>query len=768
MPTVGTLARLLGRLPLGGLLLLLTAAAIVPLLVLVTVLIVRTAQTERTAVSRGLSDSARAISIAVDRDIIGTLTTLRALGASRSLAAGDLTRFRDQVGRVLTSQGEAGWVNVRLAGADGTQIFSAREVGAPSPDPEPRSLQQVIATGRPAIVDVYTNPVTRDFIWGIRLPVVLEGAVRYVLTATVSPHAMREALASHQGLADRVAVLYDRNDVIVYRTLNADRLIGSPITPKLAAQSRAEASGVVDDVNREGTPIRTAFYRSSFSGWGVGIGVPHAILYAPARRVLWGLGAVGVGVLLVSVLGVVVLERRIRRPMSALTAAARTFPDPPSLETISATAVAPGTRETESLALSFQAAARAIQAQQVRLERALDAERAARAEAEAANRAKDEFLATVSHELRTPLNAVYGWARMLQAGQIDGDPSQALDAIVRNADVQVQLIDDLLDVSRVITGKMRLDVRPIDLREVVDRALEAIRPAAAAKDIRLQGVLDPRAGPVIGDPARLQQVVWNLLANAVKFTPKGGRVQVHLQRVNSHVEIIVSDTGQGISPAVLPFVFDRFRQADSSSTRRHGGLGLGLALVKHLVELHGGSVAAQSSGEGQGATFIVRLPLTITDIADSTSRVHPTVEVEGTIALDGPRLDGLRVLVVDDDPDALNLVIAILTSAGAVARTALSAAEALRVFEQWHPDVLVSDIEMPGEDGYTLIRRIRARSVDEGGKTPAIALTAYGRAQDRMLSLTAGYSMHVPKPVDPVELITIVASVSGRPSYPPR
>jgi len=245
-------------------------------------------------------------------------------------------------------------------------------------------------------------------------------------------------------------------------------------------------------------------------------------------------------------------------------------------------------------------------------------------------------------------------------------------------------------------------------------------------------------------------------------------LQVHLQRVNSHVEIIVSDTGQGISPAVLPFVFDRFRQADSSSTRRHGGLGLGLALVKHLVELHGGSVAAQSSGEGQGATFIVRLPLTITDIADSTSRVHPTAEVERTVALDGPRLDGLRVLVVDDDPDALNLVIAILTSAGAVARTALSAAEALRVFEQWHPDVLVSDIEMPGEDGYTLIRRIRARSGDEGGKTPAIALTAYGRAQDRMLSLIAGYSMHVPKPVDPVELITIVASVSGRPSYPPR
>jgi signal transduction histidine kinase/CheY-like chemotaxis protein len=758
-----TAARFLGRLPLGGLLLLLTAAAIVPLLFLVTVLIVRTAQTERDAVGRGLGDSARAISIAVDREIAGILTTLQVLGASRSLEAGDLTRFRDQSERVLASQREAGWVNVRLAGADGTQIFSTREAGAVSPDADPRSLQQTIATGRPTIMDVYKNPVTNSFTWGIRLPVALGGAVRYVLTAAVAPQAMREALASHQGLPDRIAVLYDRNDVIVYRTLNAGRLIGVPITPRLAARSRAEAWGVVDDVNREGTPIRTAFHRSSFSGWGVGVGVPQAILYAPARRALWVLGAVGIGALLISVLGVVALERRIRRPMVALAAAARTFPDPASLATMSATAAAPGTRQTESIALAFQAAARAIQEHRVTLERALDAERAARAEAEAANRAKDEFLATVSHELRTPLNAVYGWARMLQAGQVRGDPSQALDVIVRNADAQVQLIDDLLDVSRVITGKMRLDVRSMDPREAVNGALDAIRLAAAAKDIRLQSVLDPRAGPVTGDPARLQQVVWNLLANAVKFTPKGGRVQVHLQRVNSHVEIVVSDTGQGIPPAVLPFVFDRFRQADSSSTRRHGGLGLGLALVKYLVELHGGSVAAHSPGEGQGATFVVRLPLTIADVADPTPRVHPTAQVERTIAADGPRLEGVRVLVVDDDPDALDLVTAILTGAAALVRTALSTPEALAVFEQWRPDVLVSDIEMPGEDGYTLIRNIRARNVEEGGKTPAIALTAYGRAQDRMLSLTAGYSMHVPKPVDPVELTTIIASVSGRP-----
>jgi PAS domain S-box-containing protein len=236
-------------------------------------------------------------------------------------------------------------------------------------------------------------------------------------------------------------------------------------------------------------------------------------------------------------------------------------------------------------------------------------EQGARAEAEAANRAKDEFLAVLSHELRTPLNAVYGWARMLRAGQVrDEEAERALEAIVRNADAQVQLIDDLLDVSRVITGKMRLDVRPVDLRAVVEAAVDAVRPAAEAKAIRLQSVLDPRAGPISGDPGRLQQVVWNLLMNAVKFTPRGGRAQIHLQRVNSHVEIIVSDTGQGIAADVLPFVFDRFRQADSSSTRAYSGLGLGLALVKHLVELHGGSVAARSPGQGQGATFIVRLP----------------------------------------------------------------------------------------------------------------------------------------------------------------
>jgi CheY-like chemotaxis protein len=282
------------------------------------------------------------------------------------------------------------------------------------------------------------------------------------------------------------------------------------------------------------------------------------------------------------------------------------------------------------------------------------------------------------------------------------------------------------------------------------------------KAIRIHSVLDPRAAPITGDPDRLQQVVWNLLMNAVKFTPKGGQVQVRLERVDSHVEIVVSDTGQGIAAEMLPFIFERFRQADSSPTRMHTGLGLGLALVKHLVELHGGSVVAQSAGKDRGATFIVKLPLMIAEIpAGPAARVHPTAaSIESTA--EGPRLDGLRVLVIDDEPDALELASAILSSAGAAVRISLSVPDALVVLPQWRPDVLVSDIEMPEEDGYSLIRKVRALPAQQGGQTPAVALTAYGRMEDRMRTLSAGYNMHVPKPVDPGELRTIVASVASR------
>ena len=384
---------------------------------------------------------------------------------------------------------------------------------------------------------------------------------------------------------------------------------------------------------------------------------------------------------------------------------------------------------------------------------------AAREAAEAANSAKDQFLSTLSHELRTPLNAVYGWATMLERGQLGAEQAQrALQIILRNVNAQVRLIDDLLDLSRVASGKLRLAVQPVDLQRVVEEALDGIRPAAAAKNIRLQPVLASPGGPVSGDPDRLQQVVWNLLSNAVKFTPKGGRVQIQLQRVSSHVELLVSDTGQGIQPDLLPYVFDRLRQGDSSSTRSHGGLGLGLALVRHFVELHGGIVFAESPGEGRGATFVVKLPLMTARPAElAAERTPPTFQ-----RASAQSLAGLRILVVDDDPTAVDLNREILSQAGAEVRGCTSGTDALQVLQEWRPAVLVSDIEMPGLDGYTLLRQIRALNPDQGGKTPAVALSAYDRPEDRVRSLRAGFNFHVSKPVEPDELTAIVASLAGR------
>ena len=387
---------------------------------------------------------------------------------------------------------------------------------------------------------------------------------------------------------------------------------------------------------------------------------------------------------------------------------------------------------------------------------------AAREATEAALRARDDFLSTLSHELRAPLNAVYGWATMLDRGQLDAEQSRrAFQVILRNVSTQVRLIEDLLDVSRVANGKIRLFVQPIDLHAVVQDAIESVRPAAEAKGLRLQTVLASPGGPISGDRDRLQQVVWNLLGNAVKFTPKGGQVQVQLQRVRSQIEITVSDTGQGIAPALLPHVFDRFRQGDSGSTRPQGGLGLGLALVRSLVELHGGTVSATSDGPGAGATFVVRLPVMLAGAAAPALGADPAAGHAGATASE-LALDGLRVLVVDDDPMAVELTRELLGRAGADVQGCGTAVEALETLRQWRPDVLLSDIEMPHVDGYGLVRQVRALDPADGGKTPAVAVSAYSRPENRVRSLRAGFNMHVSKPVEPSELIAIVASLAGR------
>jgi PAS domain S-box-containing protein len=388
-------------------------------------------------------------------------------------------------------------------------------------------------------------------------------------------------------------------------------------------------------------------------------------------------------------------------------------------------------------------------------------------EAKEANRLKDEFLATISHELRTPLNAITGWSSMLMSQSLsDEDRARAIETINRNARIQAQIIDDILDVSRIITGKLRLDIQLVDPSRVIESAVESARPAAEAKGIRLQMLLDPQAGPVSGDPNRLQQVIWNLLTNAVKFTQKGGRVQLRLERINSHVEISVSDNGQGISPDFLPHVCERFRQSDSTVSRKHGGLGLGLSIVRQLVEMHGGSVSVTSAGEGQGANFVVMLPIAVVRSksfgeTNKDERVHPKAN-GGAVPFDcPPQLKGLRVLCVDDEKDARELLVAVLEQCDADAVAVASAEEALTTIEEFKPHILVSDIGMPEQDGYELIRRVREREVlHQQKRMPAVALTAYARVEDRLRALSAGFQMHVPKPVEPAELAAVIASLT--------
>ena len=397
----------------------------------------------------------------------------------------------------------------------------------------------------------------------------------------------------------------------------------------------------------------------------------------------------------------------------------------------------------------------------------LESERSARTEAERASATKDEFLATVSHELRTPLNAILGWVRILRARPGSAAELQhALEVMERNARIQTQLIEDLLDMSRITSGKMRLDVQPVNPMVFIEGAIETVRPAAEAKGIRLLKVLDPTAGPITGDPNRLQQVVWNLLTNAIKFTPRNGRVEAQLRRADSQVEITVADTGVGIKPELLPIIFQRFRQADSSRTRTVGGLGLGLSIVKHLVEQHGGTVHVSSAGEGRGSTFTLRLPVMAVTTDIGGPRTHP-----GSVSswdFKPSDLSGVTVLVVDDQADARDLLRRILSECDAKVVTAATVPEALTAVEDMRPDVLVSDIGMPDVDGYELLKRVRALGQAKGGGLPAIALTAFSRSEDRTRALRAGFLVHVSKPVEPSELVATVASVVGRTGDPVR
>ena len=393
----------------------------------------------------------------------------------------------------------------------------------------------------------------------------------------------------------------------------------------------------------------------------------------------------------------------------------------------------------------------------------LISERAARAEAEQVNRTKDEFLATLSHELRTPLTAILGWSHLVRTGKLEDDQLlRAVETIERNARSQSQLIDDLLDVSRIITGKLQIEPRSIDLRSVIEAAIEAVRPSFEAKEIQFETVMDATACPVSGDANRLQQIFWNLFSNAVKFTPPKGKVQVELKRCQPMVTISVTDSGIGINPEFVPYIFDRFRQADGSTTRAHGGLGLGLSIVKHLVELHEGTVEVQSEGQDRGATFTVSFPIAAAGSSEVSPEPAADSQSNGIRPEFSTILTGLRILVVDDEADSRDVVNAILTRCGGEVICCESTQKALEIFREWKPDLLVSDIGMPIEDGYELIKKLRKLRIKGAKQVPAVALTAYATKEDKARALEAGFQMHVPKPIEPGALIQTIVAIMGR------
>jgi signal transduction histidine kinase/ActR/RegA family two-component response regulator len=417
----------------------------------------------------------------------------------------------------------------------------------------------------------------------------------------------------------------------------------------------------------------------------------------------------------------------------------------------------------------LQQKALALESELREREQLLSGEKTARAEAEAANRMKDEFLAIVSHELRTPLNAIIGWAHMLRNRSLDqASVERALETIERNAKSQAQLIEDILDVSRVVSGKLKLNQAPVDVASVINAAIDAVQLAAESRKIQIEVTLDPAVRHIYGDRNRLQQVVWNLMSNAIKFTPSGGRVDVSLRRSNSQVQIKVKDTGQGINPAFLPYIFDRFRQADASTTRTQGGLGLGLSIARHLIELHGGTIEAQSAGANRGATFIITLPVTLAPAAESISS-HDSIDqlidqsfgrspnASGQLRLTRS-IAGRRVLLVDDDADTLKVLAAMIEDYQATVQTAACVRDALDTLNWFQPDVIVSDLAMPEEDGFSLIQKIR--SAEATRQTQAIALTAFVRVEDRVRALRAGFNMFVPKPIEPNELIAAIANLT--------
>ena len=713
----------------------LTLSIVAPLGVLSALSLQRAWARQRANVDRQNMATARAISVAIDTEVETTTAALEVFAALHALDEPDLAAFDSLARRLIVRQHD--WSSIILADAN-DRVLAA----FPDSDTDVSGsatagwARTVIATGHPKVSNLFTvADVRRGYFVMIAVPVIRDGHPWLALGARVRSDSLSAILRAQQTPPNISVALVDSDNRIVARSPRENEYVGTPARAALLSVAAGKMEGSWETVSREGVETYAAFSRSAKTGLLVAIAEPRDDVDGPVRRALWVLAGVWVLILAAGAgVGLVfgqVVVRAMRSASTAALALARGEPVAPAPSRIA---------EIDDLANGLREAAMTLEARN--------------RERDEASRLKDEFLMTISHELRTPLTAIYGWSRMLSSGQLrETQRDRALVAIERNAKALGQLVNDLLDVSRVVSGKLRLDVQPVSAPDVVAAAIDAIRPAAMAKNIAVTTAIGSGELTVSGDAGRLQQVIWNLLSNAVRFTPNGGRIDVEMARTADTVSIAVRDSGTGIAADFLPHVFERFRQGGAGTTRTHGGLGLGLAIVRHLVELHGGTVHAENNTAGPGATFHVALP------ARALPEQHDSrlglVEDRRRAAV---RIDGVQVLVADDDLNARELLVAVLEAAGAEVRAAASSEDTLMLLETWSPDVLLSDIEMPGEDGYTLMRKVRTLA-GERGRIAAVAVTAHARQEDRAKAFDAGFEWHLAKPIDPAELVSVIVSL---------
>ncbi len=748
------------RLRLRTILAMLVLATTVPLAAFAARLIWTMWQQQKDHIGRQNVEQARAVSVAVDQQIGRTVTALEVLASLRAMDAPTVAEFTD-IARGLVPD-NPGWTSVRLLDPAMTVLASVPPIPeGTTTSPEPEWARAVIATRAPAVSTLTRS--TDGGQWGVTIgvPILRNDRVKYVLGARVSAVAFSDVLARQKVPGDGVLTLLDTTPIIIARTRNEDTFAGGPPAADFLERLRSGPEGSWYTKLLEGTPSYAAWSRSPVTGWTIGIGLPAETVDRPTRNSLIALSAAGLWIVGGGITLALLLSRGIVRAQEAAATAARALARGESVVPFHSSIA-----EAHELSLGLREAATILQTRMRERDDAqreadrhrattLEREQAARRAAESLSRAKDEFVATLSHELRTPLNAIFGWVALMKTGTLDpARYAHALDVIERNTRAQTQLIEDLLDMSRMIRGTVRLDMRPVDLAAVLEAAVDSLRPTADARQIPMT-IVDARHGLLVSaDHSRLQQVLWNLLANSLKFTPSGGHIDAWIEVDGRDAVVRVRDTGEGIDPEFLAHVFDRFRQESADMTRAHSGLGIGLSLVRHLTELHGGSVDVQSAGKGKGATFSVRLPL-----LGARATTPAALSVAAPLPDAGARvLVGLHLLAVDDDPDGLDLIATALRHAGARVTTAPSAGEALAVLANEHVDLIVSDVAMPNGSGYDLVRSLRGHP--RTSTLPVLALTAYNRSEDRDRALAEGFDAHLGKPFDPRVLVGLIAGLA--------